>query len=282
MLYILGEVFSNIRHSGLISLLSALIITLTITIASALILIANHLHGEVENLKGRPTITAFLKDTLDASQGRQLRSQVEKIKQITSVIYVSKAEALARSEKAFGEFGRIIIQGLEESNPLSASLEIDVDEAFLNRPMLEQLVLYVKSFPGVEDVAYTQFNSEFIRKAEKMTLGLSLLMGGASILIICFSIMLTAYLRREAIRVMRLMGASTWYIRMPLICQGTFLGGMGSLSGVGCFYGLFRQFTPQLGDLEFLSSNQCLLIVLGGMLLGLLGSLLPLRKYVNI
>ena len=282
MRYMFAEVLSNIRHGGLISFLSVVIITLTVTIASALILTASYLRQEIENLAEKPTIIAFLEDTLDASQGHQLRSQVEKMRQTTSVVYVSKPEALARSEKAFGEFGSIIIEGLQESNPLPASLEIYVDEALLSRPMLEALAVEVKSLPGVEDVAYKQFDSDFMRKAETVTHGLSILMGGASILIVCFSIILTAHFRREAIRVMRLMGASTWYIRAPLVCQGTLLGVIGSLSGIGCFYGLFYLFTPQLGDLEFLSFNQCFLVVVGGMLLGLLGSLLPLRKYVNI
>ena len=144
MRYMFAEALANIRHGWLISLLSVVIITLTISIASA-----------------------------------QLRSQVEKMRQTTSVVYVSMPEALARSEKAFGEFGSIVIEGLQESNPLPASLEIYVDEALLSRPMLEALAVQVKSLPGVEDVAYKQFNSDFMRKAETVTRGLSILMGGA-------------------------------------------------------------------------------------------------------
>ena len=57
---------------------------------------------------------------------------------------------------------------------------------------------------------------------------------------------------------------------------------MGSLCGIGSFYALFRLVTPQIGDVVFIPLNQLSLILLGGVLLGLLGSILPLRKYVNV
>ena len=100
---------------------------------------------------------------------------------------------------------------------------------------LAQHVTQIRSFNQVEDVKYEQEASEFIRRLEMVLLGLGGLMGGASVIIVCFSIMLTAYFRREEIRVMRLVGATYWYIRVPLIAQGVFLGFIGSLSGVVSF-----------------------------------------------
>ncbi len=282
MRYLLEEAFSNIRYGGFVSFLSVVIITLTITIMSALILIGNYLRREVESLKDEPAIIVFLKDSVNESEGLEFRSRIEKIDRVALVIYVSKVEALARSEQAFGELGPIITQGFEDMNPLPASLEIYVGETSLTREALEQLAHQIKSFPQAEDVRHEQYSSEFIRKAEMVIMGLGGLMGAASVIIVCFSIMLTAYFRREEIRVMRLVGATYWYIRVPLIAQGVFLGFMGSLFGIGNFYALFRLFTPRIGDMVFIPFNQLSLILLGGVLLGLFGSILPLRKYVNV
>ena len=282
MPYLLEEAFSNIRHGGFVSFLSIVIITLTTTIASALILIGNYLHQEVQNLKDEPAVIAFLKDTVNDSAARELRSGFEKIDGVRSVIYVSKSEALARSEQAFGELGKIIMQGFEDLNPLPASLELYAENVALSAETLEELAHYIKSFPEVEDVSYEQYSSEFIRQAEAVIMGLGGLMGVASVIIVCFSIMLTAYFRREEIRVMKLVGATHWYIRFPLIVQGMFLGCMGSLFGMAAFYTLFRLFTPQIGAVDFIPLNQLALILLGGILLGLVGSVLPLRKYVNV
>ena len=282
MSYLLEESFSNIRHGGFVSFLSIVIITLTVTIGSALILIGNYLRREIEDLKDKPALIVFLKDSVGESQGREFRSQIEKIDWAATVTYVSKEEALARGEEMFGAFGKILTEGFADSNPFPASLEIYIRETLLPSEKLLQHVSQIRSFSQVEDVKYEQESSEFIRKVEKILLGLGGLMGGASVIIVCFSIMLTAYFRREEIRVMRLVGATYWYIRVPLIAQGVFLGFIGSLSGIVSFYTLFRIFVPRISEVQFIPLDQLGLILLGGILLGLLGSIAPIRRYVNV
>ena len=283
MWYLFEESFSNIRHGGFVSLLSVVIVTLTVTIASALILIGNYLQGEIENLKDRPAIIIFLKDTIGESEGQEFRSQIEKLDWASSVIYVSKKEALARSEEMFGDFGKTLTEGFSDSNPFPASLEIYIQETLLEPDKLSQFTAQLRSFTHqVEDVTSEQASSEFIRKVEMVLTGLGGLMGAASVVIVCFSIMLTAYFRREEIRVMRLVGATYWYIRIPLIAQGVFLGFIGSLSGILSFYVLFRLFVPRITEIQFIPWDQLGLILLGGVLLGLLGSIAPIRRYVNV
>ena len=282
MWYLFEESFSNIRHGGFVSFLSIVIITLTVTIGSALILIGNYLRGEIEDLKDKPAMIVFLKDSVGESQGREFRSQIEKIDWAATVTYVSKKEALARGEEMFGEFGKTLTEGFADSNPFPASLEIYIRETLLPLEKLLQHVSQIRSFSQVEDVRYEQETSEFIRKVEMVLLGLGGLMGGASVIIVCFSIMLTAYFRREEIRVMRLVGATYWYIRVPLIAQGVFLGFIGSLTGIVSFYTLFRIFVPRISEIRFIPLDQIGLILLGGVLLGLLGSVAPIRRYVNV
>ena len=282
MWYLFEESFSNIRHGGFVSFLSIVIITLTVTIGSALILISNYLRREIEDLKDKPAMIVFLTDSVGESEGREFRSQIEKIDWAATVTYVSKEEALARGEEMFGVFGKTLTEGFADSNPFPASLEIYIEDTLLPSEKLLQHVSQIRSFAQVEDVKYEQESSEFIRKVEMVLLGLGGLMGGASVIIVCFSIMLTAYFRREEIRVMRLVGATYWYIRIPLIAQGVFLGFIGSLSGIVSFYTLFHLFVPRISEIQFIPFDQLGLILLGGILLGLLGSIAPIRRYVNV
>ena len=282
MWYLFEESFSNIRHGGFVSFLSIVIITLTVTIGSALILISNYLRREIEDLKDKPAMIVFLTDSVGESEGREFRSQIEKIDWAATVTYVSKEEALARGEEMFGVFGKTLTEGFADSNPFPASLEIYIEDTLLPSEKLLQHVSQIRSFAQVEDVKYEQESSEFIRKVEMVLLGLGGLMGGASVIIVCFSIMLTAYFRREEIRVMRLVGATYWYIRVPLIAQGVFLGFIGSLSGIVSFYTLFRIFVPRISEMKFIPLDQLGLILLGGILIGLLGSIAPIRRYVNV
>ena len=282
MWYLFEESFSNIRHGGFVSLLSVVIVTLTVTIASALILIGNYLQGEIENLKDRAAIIVFLKTRSVSLKGRNFAAKLRRSIGASSVIYVSKKEALVRSEEMFGEFGKTLTEGFSDSNPFPASLEIYIQETLLEPERLSQLANQLWTFSQVEDVRVEQASSEFIRKVEMVLTGLGGLMGAASVIIVCFSIMLTAYFRREEIRVMRLVGATYWYIRIPLIAQGVFLGFIGSLFGILSFYVLFRLFVPRITEIPFIPWDQLGLILLGGVLLGLLGSIAPIRRYVNV
>ena len=282
MWYLFEESFSNIRHGGFVSFLSIVIVTLTVTIGSALILIGNYLREEIEGLKDKPAMIVFLRDSVGESEGREFRSQIEKIDWAATVTYVSKEEALARGEEMFGAFGKTLTEGFADSNPFPASLEIYIKDTLLPPEKLLQLESQLESFDQVEDAKTEQASSEFIRKVEMLLLGLGGLMGGASVIIVCFSIMLTAYFRREEIRVMRLVGATYWYIRVPLIAQGVFLGFIGSLSGIVSFYTLFRIFVPRISEMKFIPLDQLGLILLGGILIGLLGSIAPIRRYVNV
>ena len=281
-MYLLEEAISNLKHGGFVNILSTIIVTLTVMIVSVLLLVGNYIHGEVEQLKSEPAVIAFLDDYLDDSSAQQLRSQIEKLEHVDSVTYVSKAEALQRSQIVFGEQAAIITEGFQDINPLPASLEIRVMPDALDAAILAEIKRKVESYEGVEEVSNEQQHSDFIHKIEVVVTGLAVLLGGASIVIVCFSIMLTAYFRREEIRIMKLVGATYWFIRIPLILQGVVLGMTGSMLGLLLFYGIFHLFTVQFGPASFLQVKQILFILLMGIFLGFIAGMMPLRKYIDV
>ena len=280
-MYLLEEAISNLRHGGFVNILSAIIVTLTVMIVSVLLLVGNYIHGEVEQLKSEPAVIAFLDDYLDDSSAQQLRSQIEKLEHVDSVTYVSKAEALQRSQIVFGE-QTAIIEGFQDINPLPASLEIRVMPDALDADIIAEIKRKVELYEGVEEVSNEQQHSDFIHKIEVVVTGLAGLLGGASVVIVCFSIMLTAYFRREEIRIMKLVGATYWFIRIPLIFQGVVLGMAGSILGLSLFYGIFHLFTVQFGPVPFLQAKQILFILLMGIFLGFIAGMMPLRKYIDV
>ena len=146
---------------------------------------------------------------------------------------------------------------------------------------VERLAEEVATYPGIEQVKYERSGTAFIRKAQFVLIGLSLLLGSASVVIVCFSIMLTVYFRREELRVMRLVGATYWYVRFPLLVTGGILGLLGSSLGLLAFYGLFQLLLSQLGNVSFLSPLWIALILGFGCLIGLLGGAVPVRRHLH-
>ena len=100
--------------------------------------------------------------------------------------------------------------------------------------------------------------------------------------IVAFSIVLTVYFRREEIEILRLVGASSWYIGVPLVIQGGFLGGFGSLLGMLFSFLIFKSFTSEFEILSFIPFYQFALIVFSGTFFGLLASVFPTLKYANV
>jgi len=282
MAYLLDEALSDIKHGGLANFLSMFIIGVTIVILSTLILVGSYINTEVSQLKEEVAIVAFLKDNSVLSDIENLRIQIEDLASVESVKYVSKKEALTRAREVFGEHGEIIIEGFRGVNPLPASFEIKVQSAALEPKTVEQIASQISSYEQIEDVSYEKSSSEFIRNAELLVTGIGFLLGCASIAVVCFSIMLTSYFRKEEIRIMRLVGATYWYIRLPLILQGIILGFLGTIIGLVIFYLIFQLFAVQFGTFSFLSLKQLLVVILIGTGLGLVGSLIPVGRHFKI
>ena len=281
--YWFEESVSNIRHGGIVSLLSIIIITLTVIILSNLTIIRNYLHREMATLKEDAPIIAFLEDDLDMETFNKLRTDLQRANEITNITYVSKEAALKKSQETFGKYSQAIMEGFADMNPLPASFEIHLNELILDPNTLPDIAGWIGGLAGVEDVTYEQYSSNFINKAETVILIFSILMGGSSVVIVSFSIMLTIYFRREEIKILRMVGAGHLYIILPLVTQGIFLGFIGSILGLsGMYLTFYLLFSQQIGDIEFITPTQFLSIILIGTLLGLIGSLLPIKRYMEV
>ena len=281
--YWFEESVSNIRHGGIVSLLSILIITLTVIILSNLTIIRNYLHREMATLKEDAPIIAFLEDNLDMETFNKLRTDLQRANEITNITYVSNEAALKKSQETFGKYSQAIMEGFADMNPLPASFEIHLNELILDPNTLPDIASWIGGLAGIEDVTYEQYSSNFINKAEMIILIFSILMGGSSVIIVSFSIMLTIYFRREEIKILRMVGAGHLYIILPLVTQGIFLGFIGSVLGLsGMYLTFYLLFSQQIGDIEFITSTQFLSIILIGTLLGLIGSLLPIKRYMEV
>jgi len=280
--YWFEESVSNIRHGGIVSLLSIIIITLTVIILSNLTIIRNYLHKEIKTLKADAPIIAFLEDNLDIEILNKLRIDLQRANEISNITYISKETALKKSQETFGKYSQAIMDGFADINPLPASFEIHLNEPILDPNSLPDIANWVGSLAGIEDVTYEQYSSNFVNKTETVILIFSILMGGSSIVIVSFSIMLTVYFRREEIKILRMVGAGHLYIILPLISQGIFLGFIGSILGLLGIYLIFYLLSQQIGDIEFMTSTQFLAIILIGTLLGFIGSLLPIKRYMEV
>ena len=283
MRYHFKNAISHIARAGSASVLSFFGIGFITVLLATLLLNHSFILRQSEFKSHAPTLIAFLKDTVDESTGRTLVSQIEKNGQVLAVNYASKAESLARGEIQFQDLGILIKEAFAETrgvNPFPASLKIYVDEALITRKTLEQIVLDIKAHSEIEDVLLTGQGQlkDHLRDSERTTL----IAIGIAVVIIWFIIgsviNKTAIARAEEIALMKLLGMTRHYLLAPFVVHGLFLGGLGALCGLGCFYGMFYIFKSQLGTIDFLTIYQSILIVAGEMAIGFLAGFFAQRK----
>ena len=284
MRYRFKNAISHITCAGTSSLIGIIGIGFITALLTTLLLNHSLISQQSEFKHYSPTLVAFLKNTVDESEGRTLVSQLEKNGQILAVDYASKADKLARGETEFQDLGVLIKEAFAETegvNPFPASLNIYVDEELITRKALEHIVLEIKTYDEIEDVMLTgqgQLKDRLRDSERTMLAGIAVAIVGVWFIIGSIIKRATAA-RSEEIYLMKLLGMFRTYLLAPFIAHGLFLGGLGAICGLGCFYAMLHVFQSQLGGLHFLTIYQIISVVVAEMLIGALVGLTMHRKY---
>src|SRR5680860_721685 len=177
------------------------------------------------------------------------------------------------------------------SNPLPASFEV----ALKDPKLAGTVAVKFDGRPIVEEVRYGKEIAERIFKVTSVVRNISgvfvLLLGAVSILLISNTIRLSIYARRREVEIMKLVGATNWFIRWPFIIEGLTVGLLGAASalalvilGTGFVMDRIRENLVFLTvPFDAVSTVQITLVILGvGAVIGAVGSGLGLRRFLNV
>lgn len=281
MRYIVSEAVLNVRHGGVVSLLAMFIVALTTILFGVLYLVRTAVHFELARMEDRPIVVVFPEDALTDDEVRAMAADIGGLPSIESTQIVSKAEALARSQDLFGEQSGVLLEGFGRDNPLPRSIELWASGEGREPRALLVLSEQLRARPGVESVT---FEADSIRAIDRVR-NTVMLLGGLviviSVVVISFSIMLTIYARRDELNILRLVGATYGFIRIPLLLQGCIEGFVGSAVGLGLLYLLFQNVGAMAGIQGFLGPVAAGAIVLGATLIGMAGGMIPMRRHLR-
>jgi cell division transport system permease protein len=214
--------------------------------------------------------------------------------EVEQVTYVSQHEAFERFRERLGQ-NKDLLDGLMPEI-LPAALEIGLKENARSREGTESLISLLKSNEAFHNFRYGQ---EWLDRYDAFIFLLQLtgtLAGGflifATLFIISNTIKLTIYARRDELEIMGLIGATPMFIKAPFMAEGAFQGTIGAILALGGCHMLYYFFlkkglaalltTAAAENVHFLPVSVQGGVVLTGLLLGFIGSLLPLRKFVRI
>lgn len=279
-----------IRRSPYQSIAACLIMSLTfltISVFAILTIISVRL---IDYFESRPQLSVFFKDEAERADIETVRQQLESTGMTESIQFVSKEEALAIYKEQNKEDPLLL--DLVTADILPASLDVQA----VNATDLSSLADVARRSQFVDEVV---FQKDIVDQLVRFTNGLrqiGILIISVLVLVSVFVILtiigIKITVRREEIEIMKLIGATNWFIRTPFILEGMFYGAVGALIGLAVSYAvLYFVATPQInsffGNVPVLPLDPLLMAgVAGGIfvfaiLLGAFSSFLAVLRYLK-
>ncbi len=285
-----GEALSGVVSNSVMSVASISTVALTLLVLAGFLLAAVNLSHVAGVIESQIQLRVYLDANAAEEDVRQLEAQIAGQPGVVGYRYVSKEEALERLRGYLGE-DQDLLEGVEELNPLPASFEISV----LRPDLVERVAYELQGRPGVDKVSYS---AEVVRRLLEVTnvlrlggMTLALLLTGVTVFLIANTIRITVFARREEIAIMKLVGATDWYIRWPFLLEGVLLGLAGAavaaLAIAFTYRWLLDMFYDRLPFLPLVTPQPLLqklsLVLLGlGALVGVVGSQISVRRLLQV
>jgi cell division transport system permease protein len=289
--HLVREAMANIRINRTTTLIAVATMAFTLACFGVFLLLYVNLHGIVSGLQDDIKVIVYLHDNLSASGISDLQRRLKTEPEVASLVYVSKEQALADFRDQFPS-EQHLLQGLGE-NPLPASFVVTLGPSFRSSDSVKRWAERTNALPGVAQIQYSRDwidnLATVVGYLELAAIAVGSLLSAASVTIIANTIRLTLYARREEIEIMRLIGATGAFIKIPYLLEGAVLGALGATLALVLLRGGFEFFKLHLGTpgrflgiesgFTFFPARVWLLMVLAGLLLGCLGSFVSLLGF---
>ena len=283
MSLILRETFLAFRRAPLLSALSITTIAFSLFVFGLFGLVAVNIRRASGSVAERVEVVAYLKRGTPPEAIAVAQGDIAAFPEVESVEYVSEERALARARHDLPEF-QDIFQDLE-ANPLPASLDLRLKPAFRDATHVADVAQRLKAFDFVDDVRY---GLDWVAKLDRLrdiAGAVGTVIGAAfalvAIIIIGTTIRMAVLQRSREIAIMRLVGATDGFIRMPFLLEGLLKGLLGGLLALSLSAGAWALIDSALLKASFFTPAQAALGVAAGGLIGLAGSALSVGRHLR-
>ncbi len=287
--FFLGEAFRSLWRNYFMTIAAVVTVFLSMFLLGVVMVFVYNINAVLQDVEQKVEISIFLKDSATSEEVEAMRQELVARPEVKEVQYIDKDEALRRLKEDLKDHQELLND--LPANPLPASLEVS-----LNDP--EQAGVVATAFEGrpiVDEVRYGKEIAERIFRVTSVIRNISavfvFLLGAVSILLISNTIRLSIYARRREVEIMKLVGATNWFIRWPFIIEGLAVGLVGAaaalvlvLLGTGFVMDRIRENLVFLTvPFDAVSSYQLTIALLGvGAVIGAVGSGLGLRRFLNV
>jgi cell division transport system permease protein len=286
--YFVREVFSNLRSNPLISLAAVTTVLVLVLVLGIFGVVTLNLEHMSASLLKDLRVVVYLKDEVPSAKIAAVRSKLTTIPHVTESNVVDKDVALQRLMARLN--GRFELNDINK-NPLPDSVELKVDEPRAMPEVAHQAEL----LPEVQKVKYGEQVAQRLLALTRVLRwtggGLLTVLLLSTVLVISNTIRLAVFSRRREIEIMQMVGAARWFIQIPFVFEGIFLGFIGAATAAFLVSSSYRILLPQLLEtvsfIPLLSPAEILpqlvpLLVAIGVGVGAFGSYLAVNRYLKV
>jgi len=287
LLYFFQEALTSLWRSRLVNAVSIATIAVSLFVLGAFLTVASRMGEVVSRWTEKVQVIVYLDDHIE---GRVLDSLENRLRQeaaVGTIERVSREQALARFRELFRDMSSLP-DDLGE-NPFPASLEVTLRPDHQAPSEVQRLATAFTGVPGVKEIQYDLLWIERLSTGVKLVRGTGAFLGGILVLAAVFTISnvirLTIYAREDELDIMRLVGASRAYVRGPFVAEGMMHGGLGGALASLLLWGALAWVARGLASSDLLGraslglpSGVAPLLVVGGMAVGVAGSLLSVIR----
>lgn len=287
--YAVATGLSDFWRHRMMSVATVLTAAIMLLLFDGFVTVVSHLGGTLEALEQKVNLIAYIRDDAAPSEVLAVRDRLQQNPNVLEVDFISKDAAMQRLRQQLSD--RQDLLGMVQGNPLPASLEVRLRDP----GGMQALARRLRDDPALEEVAVQESVvdrlvalTHYARTAGAVMV---LSLGLVTLFIIVNTIRLAVYARRQEIEIMKLVGATDWFIRWPFLLEGVLDGLLGAVAAVAV---LLLSYRPLLAhfmslvtflQLEFdplFAPKLATLTLAVGILVGGAGSYISVRRYLDI
>jgi cell division transport system permease protein len=299
-IFFLREALRALRRNAAPSLAAVATVLITTLVLGVFIPVVRAATAKTNEVRNKIELEVYISDSASKAQAAELGNMIRDIEHVGSVQYVSKEQALNLLRGRLNTQDDPIAEGLLTSNPLPASYRIRLDDP-ANVGLVKNSLQPTASdgrpryiSPAIDDIRDREDETQKILSATStikvLLASLAALLVLASVLLVANTIRLSIFARRREVEVMKLVGATNWFIRWPFVIEGVIVGFLGAAAAVALLWVAKVTVVDPWSDRfaliaapRTISFTVLVLVLLAaGMAVSSLGSGITLRRFLRV
>ena len=288
--YFLKQAVASIQRNGWMSIASVITMGICLMVLGSALLVVLNTNKLVTSIESDVEIMAYVKPEVSPQETGQLGIRLRNLPSLAEVLFIPKQEALEDLRERF-DSNEALLGALDGKNPLPDAYKIKVSDP-------QEVILVAQELEKWPEFNKVRYGQGVVEKLFSVTHWIQLIsitlmsfLAITAIFVIATTIRLAMNARRSEIEIMKLVGATDWFIRWPFLIEGMFLGLIGAIVAVGALSGsylvLLNNLNTTLAFVSLVSDPQTLIYVFGGVLvtglfLGMVGTMLSIYKFLDI